>query len=85
VGGAAAAGSSAPVAREGTVTAPMQGLILKVGVAIGDRVAIGDVVAVLEAMKMQNDIVATRTGTISAVHVREGDVVAPRVPIVQID
>jgi pyruvate carboxylase subunit B len=84
-GAAAAVGSSAPVAREGTVTAPMQGLILRVGVAIGDRVAIGDVVAVLEAMKMQNDIVATRTGTISAVHVREGDVVAPRAPIVQID
>jgi len=62
----------------GTITAPMQGLILKVGVKPGDRVQIGDVVAVLEAMKMQNDIVAHRTGTVAAVHVREGDVVGPR-------
>ncbi len=36
-------------------------------------------------MKMQNDVVAGRAGTVSAVHVKEGDVVGPRDPIVQID
>lgn len=81
---AAPAGGRAAV-REGTVVAPMQGLLLKVSVHAGDEVHLGDVVAVLEAMKMQNDITATRSGRISHVHVKEGDVVRPRDPIVDID
>ena len=75
---------AAPVAREGTVVSPMQGLLLKVNVKIGDHVALGDVVCVLEAMKMQNDITATRAGTITEVYAIEGSVVAPRAPLVQI-
>jgi pyruvate carboxylase subunit B len=75
---------AAPVAREGTVVSPMQGLLLKVNVKVGDRVALGDVVAVLEAMKMQNDITATRAGTITEVYATEGTVVGPRAPLVQI-
>jgi pyruvate carboxylase subunit B len=71
--------------REGTVVAPMQGLLLKVSVSVGDEVHLGDVVAVLEAMKMQNDITATRSGRVSHVHVKEGDVVRPRDPIVDIE
>jgi pyruvate carboxylase subunit B len=71
--------------REGTVVAPMQGLLLKVSVGVGDQVNLGDVVAVLEAMKMQNDITATRTGRIARVHVKEGDVVRPRDPLVDIE
>lgn len=71
--------------REGTVVAPMQGLLLKVSVKQGDEVHLGDVVAVLEAMKMQNDITATRSGRVTHVHVKEGDVVRPRDPIVDID
>ena len=63
----------------------MQGLILKVAVKVGDKVGLGDVVAVLEAMKMQNDVTATRAGTVTEVHVKEGDVVGPRAPIVQVD
>jgi pyruvate carboxylase subunit B len=74
-----------PAVRDGTVVAPMQGLILKVSVKVGDKVGLGDVVAVLEAMKMQNDVTATRAGTVTEVHVREGDVVGPRSPIVQVD
>jgi pyruvate carboxylase subunit B len=84
-GGGASAAAEAPVVREGTVVAPMQGLILRVSVTVGATVELGGVVAVLEAMKMQNDITATRAGTVSAVHVKEGDVVGPRDPIVQID
>jgi pyruvate carboxylase subunit B len=83
--GAVAGPGDAPAVRDGTVVAPMQGLILKVSVKVGDKVGLGDVVAVLEAMKMQNDITATRAGTVTAVHVKEGDVVGPRAPVVQVD
>lgn len=83
--GVAPSTAGAPAVREGTVVAPMQGLILKVAVTVGDKVALGDVVAVLEAMKMQNDVTATRAGTVSEVHVKEGDVVGPRAPIIQVD
>jgi biotin carboxyl carrier protein len=76
--------SRAPVVREGTVVSPMQGLLLKVNVKVGDRVALGDVVCVLEAMKMQNDIAATRAGTITEVYAKVGSVVGPRAPLVQI-
>ena len=55
------------------VEAEMQGTILSVDVAEGDEVAAGDVVCVLEAMKMENDVVAERGGTVASVHVGEGD------------
>ncbi|UTF52932.1 acetyl-CoA carboxylase biotin carboxylase subunit [Natronosalvus rutilus] len=54
------------------VDAEMQGTILSVEVAEGDEVAAGDVVVVLEAMKMENDIVASTGGTVSQVAVEEG-------------
>jgi pyruvate carboxylase subunit B len=73
-----------PTVREGTVVSPMQGLLLKVNVKVGDHVALGDVVCVLEAMKMQNDITATRSGTVTEVYVTEGVVVSPRAPLIQI-
>ena len=82
---AAAAGAPAkPAAGPGSVVAPMQGLIVKVPVKVGDAVKLGDVVAVLEAMKMQNDIVSTVAGKVKAVHVREGEVVGPNQPLVEI-
>ena len=55
------------------VTADMQGTILSVDVAEGDEVASGDVLCVLEAMKMENDVVAPRGGTVEHVAVSEGD------------
>ncbi len=73
-----------PRAGEGTVIAPMQGLIVKVPVKRGDDVKLGDVVAVLEAMKMQNDIVTTVAGKVSEVYVREGEVVSPNQPLLAI-
>jgi pyruvate carboxylase subunit B len=66
-----------PKVGEGTVIAPMQGLIVKIPVKLGDDVKLGDVVAVLEAMKMQNDIVTTVAGRVSHVYVKEGEVVSP--------
>ena len=55
------------------IEAEMQGTILSVDVSEGDEVAAGDVVCVLEAMKMENDVVAERGGTVASVHVAEGD------------
>jgi pyruvate carboxylase subunit B len=56
----------------GAVTSPMQGTILKVNVKVGDTVKKGDVIAVLEAMKMENDIVAHSSGTVKAVYALKG-------------
>jgi biotin carboxyl carrier protein len=62
---------------DGAIQAPMQGMVVKVKVAKGDKVRLGDVVVVLEAMKMQNDIVATVGGTVREVFAKEGAIVAP--------
>ena len=78
------AATSRPTSGEGTVTAPMQGLIVKIPVKAGDDVRLGEVVAVLEAMKMQNDIVTTVAGKVSAVYVKEGEVVSPNQPLLAI-
>ncbi|WP_135534181.1 acetyl-CoA carboxylase biotin carboxylase subunit [Halostella pelagica] len=55
------------------VAAEMQGTILEVNVAEGDEVAAGDVICVLEAMKMENDVVAERGGTVTQVAISEGE------------
>ncbi|MDQ6877215.1 MAG: pyruvate carboxylase subunit B [Candidatus Dormibacteraeota bacterium] len=73
-----------PRTGEGTVIAPMQGLIVKIPVKAGDDVKLGDVVAVLEAMKMQNDIVTTVAGRVREVYVEEGEVVTPGQPLLNI-
>ena len=57
------------------VEAPMPGTILKVNVNVGDSVNEGDTVAVLEAMKMENEIPAPCSGKIAAVNVKQGDTV----------
>jgi pyruvate carboxylase subunit B len=88
-GAATTAGGNAgppppPKITEGTVIAPMQGLIVKIPVKSGDDVKLGDVVAVLEAMKMQNDIVTTVGGKVNAIYVKEGQVVTPNQPLLAI-
>jgi pyruvate carboxylase subunit B len=82
---AAAAAPTAAAAGDGALTAPMQGLILKVTVAAGEAVKLGQVVAVLEAMKMQNDLTATKSGTVREVYVQEGTVVTPGQVLMVID
>jgi pyruvate carboxylase subunit B len=86
VAAAAAAPSVPPAPRsgEGTVISPMQGLIVKIPIRTGDDVKLGDVVAVLEAMKMQNDIVTTVSGRVLEVYVKEGQVVGPSQPLLAI-
>ena len=51
----------------------MQGTIVKVAVAVGDEVEVGDTVVVLEAMKMENNVAADKAGTVTDVRVQPGD------------
>jgi len=67
---------AAPKDVEGGIKAPMQGMIVKINVKKGDKVNKGDVVAVLEAMKMQNDVIASHDGTVEEIFVEEGANVA---------
>jgi acetyl-CoA/propionyl-CoA carboxylase biotin carboxyl carrier protein len=69
------AGGSGGAAGSGTITAPMQGTIVKVLVAPGETVEVGQSVLVLEAMKMENHISAGKAGTVAEVRVAEGDTV----------
>ena len=59
----------------GALTASMQGMVLKIKVNTGDKVQKDDVVAVLEAMKMENDICAPEDGIVEQIFVEEGDTV----------
>ena len=67
----AAAAPAAPVAGE-SVSAPMPGTILKVNVTAGQAVKEGDLLVVLEAMKMENEIFAPKAGTVAQVLVNKG-------------
>jgi acetyl-CoA/propionyl-CoA carboxylase biotin carboxyl carrier protein len=69
----------------GTVTVPMQGTIVKVLVAEGDEVEIGQTLCVLEAMKMENAITAEKAGTVNEVKVAAGDSVGPGDVVAVID
>ena len=86
---AAAPGAPAPVATPApaapvaassttggvTITSPMPGSILDVKVNVGDKVKYGQTLAVLEAMKMENDIPATQDGEVAEIKVKKGDIV----------
>ena len=78
---ASAAPAVAPSATAITVNAPLAGLICKMMVRTGDAVAAGDVVVVLEAMKMETEIRAARAGTVSELFVKDGDSVAVGEPL----
>ncbi len=68
---APAAPVAAPAGAE-TITSPMPGTILAVNVKAGDTVAAGQVLMVLEAMKMENEIMAPRAGKVASVNVDKG-------------
>ena len=72
---AAPAPAAAPAGAAGSVqvAAPMPGKVVAVKSAVGQAVKKGDVILVLEAMKMENDIVAPQDGTIASINVSTGD------------
>ena len=91
VAAAPAAAPAAPAAPAGAalaagevVKSPMPGNILKINVAQGQKVNEGDVLIVPEAMKMENEIVATKSGTVAQIVTAKGAVVETGAPLVVI-
>ena len=82
--GSAAAPDSGVTAAGEVVTAPMPGNILKVSVAQGQAVKEGDLLVILEAMKMENEIFAPCAGTVNQVLVQKGSTVDTGAPMVVI-
>ena len=72
---AAPAAAPAPVAEGTKVTAPMPGTILDIKVAVGDTVASGQAICVLEAMKMENDVNAPCAGKVLSINTTKGSAV----------
>lgn len=70
---------------DGTVKAPMPGLVLRLMVDVGDEVNQGQGVLVLEAMKMENELVAPAHGKITAIHASVGEAVGKNALLVEIE
>lgn len=68
-----------------SITAPMPGTIVDVKVKAGDKVSNGTAVAVIEAMKMENEIVADRDGVVASINVAKGDAVDTGAVVVTIN
>ena len=84
---AAAPAAVAPVAAPSTahpLAAPLAGNIFHVNVIVGDEVEAGDVIVVLEAMKMETEVRAQRAGTVAEVMVKVGDKVAVGDPLISV-
>ncbi|MGH3443819.1 MAG: biotin/lipoyl-binding carrier protein [Nocardioidaceae bacterium] len=71
--------------RSADIVAEMVANVMQVGVAPGDRVAVGDTVVLLESMKMEIPVLAERPGTVAAVKVGAGDVVQEGDVLVTLD
>ena len=74
-----------PKAPKDGVTVPMQGVIIRYQVAKGDKVSKGDTVAVLEAMKMENDVCANKDGVVAEIYSEVGATVSPGDILMSID
>jgi|TARA_Y100001001_G_C7863675_1_gene258649 biotin carboxyl carrier protein len=71
--------------RSGTISSSIPGKVVSLHAAVGDRVKEGEVLLILEAMKMQNEIQAPIQGTVSEVNCESGDSVEANVPLVIIE
>ena len=71
--------------RSGTISSSIPGKVVSLHAAVGDRVGDGEVLLVLEAMKMQNEIQAPISGTVTEVNCESGDSVEANVPLVIIE
>jgi biotin carboxyl carrier protein len=78
-------GEKVPSLSSGVVRAPMPGLVVRVEVNVGDRVAAGAGLVVVEAMKMENELRATVRGVVAAVHVTPGQPVEKGTPLVTLE
>lgn len=78
---AAASPAAVPAGPGETIAAPMPGNILKINVSAGQAVKAGDVLIILEAMKMENEIVAPHDGTVSQIVTSVGAVVDTGTPL----
>ncbi|MBV2092676.1 MAG: biotin/lipoyl-binding protein, partial [Candidatus Thiodiazotropha sp. (ex Ctena orbiculata)] len=82
---ATAAPAAAPAPAGGTeIAAPLSGNIHAIKVSAGQQVAAGDVVMVLEAMKMETEVRANSAGTVSQILVKEGDAVQVGTPLLSL-
>ena len=81
---APAAPAAAPAGAGTDINSPLPGVIIEVSVKEGQAIKAGQKVAVLEAMKMENDILAEKDGTVTAIHVHKGDSVLEGAKIVTI-
>lgn len=79
-----AAPAPAPAAGGAEITAPLSGNIHTVKVSVGQQIAAGDVVMVLEAMKMETEVRATSAGTVSQILVKEGETVQVGTPLLSL-
>lgn len=68
----------------GTILSPMPGLVIKIARAVGDKVVKGDMLLILEAMKMENIIKAPADGVVESIFVVEGDTVAKKQKLIEI-
>ena len=80
----AAAPAAGALAAGEVITSPMPGNILKINITQGQKVNEGDVLIVLEAMKMENEISATKSGTVAQINVTKGADVETGTPLVVI-
>jgi 3-methylcrotonyl-CoA carboxylase alpha subunit len=76
---------SAAAETSGELRAPMMGMILKVNVAIGDRIRVGDVAAILESMKMELRITSETDGVVTAINCRAGETVERNAIVVVVE
>lgn len=81
---APAAPAASALAAGEVVKSPMPGNVLKINVAQGQAVKEGDVLIILEAMKMENEVVATKAGSVAQIVVSQGAVVETGAPLVVI-
>ena len=85
---AAAAAPAAPAAKPAgageKLASPLPGVIIEISVKEGQQVKAGQKVAILEAMKMENEIPAPKDGTVTEIHVHKGDTLQEGDPVVTI-
>ncbi|WP_203296591.1 acetyl-CoA carboxylase biotin carboxyl carrier protein subunit [Luteirhabdus pelagi] len=70
---------------ENEIHAPMPGVILEVNISEGDSVSEGDTLCVLEAMKMENALTASKNATVKAVHIANGDTVDKNALLIELE